>query len=32
MAGAKLGELVDDRVLDNHQCLDCGHSFSAKSS
>ena len=31
MAGAKLGELVDDRVLDNHQCLDCGHSFSAKS-
>lgn len=28
IAGAKLGEVVDARVLENHQCLDCGHHFS----
>jgi hypothetical protein len=23
LAGAKLGALIDDKVLDNYQCLDC---------
>lgn len=26
--GAKLGELVDNTVLDNYHCLDCGRSFN----
>jgi hypothetical protein len=28
VAGAKLGEVLDARVLDNHQCLQCDHVFS----
>ncbi len=27
--GATLGESVDTNILDNYQCLDCRHSFSA---
>lgn len=27
--GAALGEFLDDKLLNNHLCLDCGHSFSA---
>lgn len=26
--GSKLGAVVDDRILDNFQCLDCDYSFS----
>ena len=28
MAGAKLGEVIDDRILDNYQCLACDYAFS----
>jgi hypothetical protein len=28
VAGSKLGEVVDDNILDNYECLDCGHVFS----
>jgi hypothetical protein len=31
MAGSKFGEVVDERVLDNQQCLDCGHTFSTNA-
>ena len=27
-AGVILGDVLDDRVLDNLRCLDCGYSFS----
>jgi hypothetical protein len=30
--GLTLGEFVDDNILDNHQCLDCGQRFSTKSN
>lgn len=26
--GARLGEVVDDNVLDNCECLSCGYTFS----
>jgi hypothetical protein len=29
VAGAKLGEVLDTRVLDNLECRQCAHSFSA---
>ena len=29
LAGARVGAAIDERVLDNLQCLDCGCSFSA---
>ncbi len=28
VAGAKLGEVFDARVLDNHFCMHCEHTFS----
>lgn len=28
-AGAALGEFLDDKLLNNHQCLDCGHCFGS---
>lgn len=28
LVGAKVGAIVDERVLDNYQCQDCGHTFS----
>jgi hypothetical protein len=28
IAGSKIGEVVDNRVLDNYQCRDCGHTFN----
>ena len=28
LSGARLGELVDRRILDNYRCLACGHCFS----
>lgn len=28
-AGAGLGQVIDDTVLNNHQCLRCDHSFQA---
>ena len=28
LAGAKLGEVVDRHVLNNHRCLQCGFTFS----
>ena len=28
IAGATLGEQMDDKVLNNFQCLECGYSFS----
>ena len=27
-AGARLGEMVDERVLDNYRCLACAYTFS----
>lgn len=30
IAGAALGEMVDENILDNFECLSCGHIFSAK--
>ena len=29
LAGARVGAAIDERVLDNLQCLDCGYSFGA---
>jgi hypothetical protein len=28
VTGAKLGEIIDQRILDNYLCQSCGHSFS----
>lgn len=28
VTGAKLGEIVDQHILDNYLCQSCGHSFS----
>jgi hypothetical protein len=28
--GSALGEVVDDNILDNYECLSCGHIFSQK--
>lgn len=28
VAGTKLGEIVDQRILDNYLCQSCGHTFS----
>lgn len=28
-AGVILGDILDERVLDNLRCLDCGYSFSS---
>ena len=30
-AGANLGQVVDDHILDNYQCLRCGALFSASN-
>jgi len=30
LAGAKIGEQLDHRVFDNHQCQVCGHAFSVR--
>jgi hypothetical protein len=30
ITGAKLGEIIDDQVLDNYSCLNCGLSFSCR--
>jgi len=30
-AGATLGDVVDDHLLDNHTCQRCGHRFSQPS-
>lgn len=29
-AGSAVGAAIDENVLDNHQCLACGHTFSVK--
>lgn len=31
-AGTALGELIDDKVLHNYRCLDCGHAFGQASA
>jgi len=31
VAGAKLGEVIDDRILDNYQCLACNYVFGQKT-
>ncbi|MFC3532028.1 hypothetical protein ACFOLG_07500 [Vogesella facilis] len=31
-AGAALGELIDDKVLHNYRCLDCGYTFGEASA
>jgi len=28
LPAGSLGEQIDDKVLDNYQCLECGYSFS----
>lgn len=28
--GTKAGEFVDDKILDNYQCLSCGHAFNKR--
>ena len=30
-AGIILGDVLDEQVLDNNRCLECGHSFSKES-
>ena len=30
-AGIILGDVLDEQVLDNFRCLECGHSFSKES-
>lgn len=30
--GVKLGEVIDEKVLNNYLCLACGHTFSLKRS
>ena len=30
--GVKLGEVVDDNILNNYHCIDCEYTFSKKSS
>lgn len=32
LAGAKLGRLIDDRLLQNHHCLNCDHLFTMESA
>lgn len=32
LAGAKLGRLIDDRLLQNHHCLNCDHVFATDSA
>jgi hypothetical protein len=32
IAGAKLGEVIDDKILDNYQCLACHYVFSHKTN
>jgi phage tail tape-measure protein len=27
ITGAKLGQVIDDRLLENNRCLNCGHTF-----
>ncbi|AIP25008.1 hypothetical protein DR63_1895 [Burkholderia thailandensis E264] len=31
-AGSAVGGAIDDNVLDNYQCLGCGHAFSVKQA
>ena len=31
ITGSKLGEVIDQRVLDNYGCRDCGHTFCVDS-
>ena len=31
VAGAKLGEVIDEKILDNYQCLACNYVFSQKT-
>jgi hypothetical protein len=31
-AGATFGSVVDDNILNNHECLECGHCFSSASA
>lgn len=26
--GTQLGSMIDDKILNNHKCLDCKHTFS----
>jgi hypothetical protein len=28
IAGARLGELIDENILNNYQCQECGYQFS----
>jgi len=32
VAGAQLGQAIDEHILDNYLCLDCDYSFSLKAS
>ena len=32
IAGVKLGEIVDERILDNYRCLNCGCVFADHQS
>ena len=32
VAGAKLGEVIDEKILDNNQCLDCHYEFGQKTN
>ncbi len=31
ITGSKLGEVIDQRLLDNYVCRDCGHTFRVDS-
>lgn len=30
--GTKAGKQLDERMLDNYECLDCGHAFNSQHS
>ena len=32
LTGARLGQLVDEHILANYRCLDCGHCFTERIS
>ena len=31
VAGARLGEVIDEKIMDNYQCLACEYMFSQKN-
>ena len=32
VAGGQVGEVLDEQVLDDYHCLDCGHAFPRRNA